>query len=69
MGTLEFENLELEFECVFGLFLGSTIDHLASSDEDEPIINLNHLGHDTENEGLYPFRRSSSCQYNRVSWI
>ncbi|XP_055309269.1 uncharacterized protein LOC129573097 [Sitodiplosis mosellana] len=45
---------------------GSTIDHLASSDEDEPIINLNnHLGHDTENEGLYPFRRSSSCQYNR----
>lgn len=46
---------------------GSINDHLASSDEDEPIINLNHLGHDTENEGLYPFRRSSSSQYHRVS--
>lgn len=50
-------------------FLGTTIDHLASSDEDEPIINLNHLGHDAENEGLYPFRRSSSSQYQRVSCI
>lgn len=50
------------------MHIGSNIDHLASSDENEPIINLNHLGHDTENEGLYPFRRSSTSQYHRVNF-
>lgn len=59
----------LFMDIFFFIILGSTIDHLASSDEDEPIINLNHLGHDAENEGLYPFRRSSSSQYQRVSII
>lgn len=49
--------------------VGSTIDHLASSDDEEQIINLNHIGHDTENEGQYPFRRSTSCQYHRVGYI
>lgn len=57
--------LKRNYVC-FVIISGSTIDHLASSDEDEPIINLNHLGHDTENEGLYPFRRNGSNQYHRV---
>lgn len=46
---------------------GTTVENIVSSDEDEPILNLNHLGHDAENEGLYPFRRSSSNQYHKVS--
>lgn len=52
---------------IFYFLQGSTIDHLVSSDEDEPIINLNHISHDTENEGMFPFRRSTSSQYHRVS--
>lgn len=53
--------------CILRVVLGATIDHVVSSDEDEPILNLNHIGHDAENEGLYPFKRSSTNQYHKVS--
>lgn len=57
---------------LFSLFyiqicLGPPIDPMASSDEDEPVANNNnHLGHETEEECLFPFRRNNTNQYHRV---
>lgn len=46
---------------------GTPIDTIPSSDEEGPTgIHSNHLNHETEDEGLFTFRRSSSSQYHRV---
>lgn len=56
------------------LFVGPTADAMVSSDEEEQAANNNtnsnssnnHLRHETEDDGLFPFRRSNANQYHRV---
>lgn len=53
---------------------GPTADAMVSSDEEEQVANNNnngtssnnHLRHETEDDGLFPFRRSNANQYHRV---
>lgn len=46
---------------------------MVSSDEDEHVAsnannssNANHLRHETEDDGQFPFRRTNANQYHRV---
>lgn len=59
----------------FFCILGPTADAMVSSDEEEQVANNNnnstnssnnHLRHETEDDGLFPFRRSNANQYHRV---
>lgn len=67
------------FTCeMFSKIVGPTADAMASSDEDEQAANNNnnnsassnnHLRHETEDDGLFPFRRSNANQYHRVCFL
>lgn len=70
---ISFANLFVFF--FFLLILGPTADAMVSSDEEEQAANNNtnsnsssnnHLRHETEDDGLFPFRRSNANQYHRV---
>lgn len=49
------------------LFLVETYDGLFSSD-DEDIHSNQMVASESEDEGIYPFRRNRNCDYYKVSF-
>lgn len=49
------------------IVLGPTVESMVSSEEDDLSCNLQ--ASESEDEGLFVFKRNKNCQYNRVSWI